>query len=155
MSTEAHEPIAADSGTTGHRIVLGITGSIAAYKAADIASQLVGAGYDVFPVLTRGGAKFITPATFTGLTGHPCPVDTFDEFFPDVIAHIWLAQNCDAVVIAPASMNAIARLAHGLSDDMLTAVAMATTAPILLAPAMNTGMWNNPATQANLATLRH
>jgi phosphopantothenoylcysteine decarboxylase/phosphopantothenate--cysteine ligase len=136
------------------RIVLGVTGSIAAYKAADLASKLVGAGNTVYPILTRGGAQFVAPATFSALTGNPCPIDTFEEVYPGRIAHIWLAQNCDLVAIVPTSMNVIARLAHGLSDDMLTAVTLATTAPILIAPAMNTGMWNNPATQANMDLLR-
>jgi phosphopantothenoylcysteine decarboxylase/phosphopantothenate--cysteine ligase len=135
------------------RIVLGVTASIAAYKAADLASKLVKSGVDVYPVLTAEAARFVGPATFTALTGHPCPIDTFDEPFPGEIAHIWLARNCDLIAIVPASMNCIARLAHGLADDMLTATVMATAAPILLAPAMNTGMWNNPATQANLETL--
>jgi len=137
------------------RIVLGVTGSIAAYKAADVASKLIGGGATVYPVLSRGAANFIAPATFSALTGNPCPIDTFDEVYPGRIAHVWLAQNCDLVAIVPASMNAIARLAHGLSDDMLTAVALATAAPILIAPAMNTGMWNNAATRANLDLLRH
>ena len=144
-----------DTTAQAPRVVLGVTGSIAAYKAADVASKLVGDGFTVYPILTRGGSKFVSPATFSALTGNPCPVDTFDEVYPGRIAHVWLAQNCDLVAIVPASMNAIARLAHGLSDDMLTAVAMATAAPILIAPAMNTGMWNNPATRANLDLLRH
>lgn len=136
------------------RIVLGVSGSIAAYKAADVASKLIGDGSMVYPVMTRGASRFVGAATFSALTGNPCPIDTFDEVYPGRIAHIWLAQNCDVVAIVPASMNVIARLAHGLSDDMLTAVALATSAPILIAPAMNTGMWNNPATHANMELLR-
>lgn len=136
------------------RVVLGVSGSIAAYKAADLASQLVKSGVEVFPILTPGAARFLQPATLRALTGNPCPVDVFDEPFPGEIAHIWLARNCDVFAVVPASMNVIARLANGLADDMLTAAALATTAPILLAPGMNTGMWNNPATQANLARLR-
>ena len=136
------------------RVVLGVSASIAAYKAADLASQLVKSGIEVFPILTPEAARFIQPATFRALTHHPCPVDIFEEPFPGEIAHIWLARNCDLFVIVPASMNVIARLAHGLAEDMLTAAALACTAPILLAPGMNTGMWNNPATQANLATLQ-
>ncbi|MGO8670778.1 MAG: bifunctional phosphopantothenoylcysteine decarboxylase/phosphopantothenate--cysteine ligase CoaBC [Capsulimonadaceae bacterium] len=138
----------------GPRVVLGVTGSIAAYKGADLASKLVGCGYTVYPVLTRGGAHFVSPTTFAALCGNPCPIDGFDDPFPGRIAHIWLAQTCDAVVIAPASMNVIARLAHGLADDMLTAIVMATEAPVLIAPAMNSKMWSNPATQENIATLR-
>ncbi len=135
-------------------MVLGISGSIAAYKAADLASQLVKSGIEVFPVLTAGAARFVQPATFRALTHHPCPIDLFEEPFPGEIAHIWLARNCDLFAIVPASMNVIARLANGLAEDMLSAAALACTAPILLAPGMNTGMWNNPATQNNLAKLR-
>ncbi len=136
------------------RVVLGVSGSIAAYKAADLASQLVKSGIEVFPVMTAGAARFVQPATFRALTHHPCPVDLFEEPFPGEIAHIWLARHCDLFVIVPASMNVIARLANGLAEDMLSAAALACTAPILLAPGMNTGMWNNPATQSNLAKLR-
>jgi len=136
------------------RVVLGVSASIAAYKAADLASQLVKSGIEVFPILTADAARFVQPATFRALTHHPCPIDIFEEPFPGEIAHIWLARNCDLFAIVPASMNVIARLANGLAEDMLTASALACTAPILLAPGMNTGMWNNPATQANLAKLR-
>ena len=136
------------------RIVLGVSASIAAYKAADLASCLVKSGVEVFPVMTADAARFVQPATFRALTHHPCPIDVFDEPYPGEIAHIWLARNCDLFAIVPASMNVIARLANGLAEDMLTAAAMACPAPILLAPGMNTGMWNNPATQANLAKLR-
>ena len=136
------------------RVVLGVSGSIAAYKAADLASRLVKSGVDVFPVMTADAARFVQPATFRALTHHACPIDTFEEPYPGEIAHIWLARNCDVFAIVPASMNVIARLAHGLADDMLSAAALACTAPIVLAPGMNTGMWNNPATQANLAALR-
>lgn len=136
------------------RVVLGVSGSVAAYKAADLASQLVKSGVEVYPVITAGAARFLQPATLRALTHHPCPTDTFEEPYPGEIAHIWLARNCDVFAIVPASMNVIARLAHGLADDMLTAAAMACPAPILLAPGMNTGMWNHPATQANLAALR-
>jgi len=136
------------------RVVLGVSASIAAYKAADLASRLVKSGVEVFPILTADAARFVQPATFRDLTHHPCPIDVFEEPYPGEIAHIWLARNCDLFAIVPASMNVIARLANGLAEDMLTAAAMACTAPILLAPGMNTGMWNNPATQANLAKLR-
>lgn len=135
------------------RVVLGVSGSIAAYKAADLASQLVKAGIDVWPVLTADGARFVQPATFRALTGHACSVDVFDEPIPGEIGHIWLAQNCDLIVIAPASMTVMAKLAHGMADDMLTATVMASAAPILYAPGMNTLMWSHPATQRNLAQL--
>ena len=143
-----------DQAATPKRVVLGVSGSIAAYKAADLASQLVKSGVEVFPILTAAASRFIQPATFRALTHHPCPIDLFEEPFPGEIAHIWLARNCDLFVIVPASMNVIARLANGLAEDMLSAAALACTAPILLAPGMNTGMWNNPATQSNLAKLR-
>ncbi len=136
------------------RVVLGVSASIAAYKAADLASRLVKSGVEVFPVMTADAARFVQPATLRALTGHPCPIDVFEEPYPGEIAHIRLARNCDLFAIVPASMNVMARLAHGLADDMLTAAAMACTAPVLLAPGMNTGMWDNPATQANLAKLR-
>ena len=139
---------------TPKRVVLGVSGSIAAYKAADLASQLVKSGIEVFPILTAGAARFVQPATFRALTHHPCPIDLFEEPFPGEIAHIWLARHCDVFAIVPASMNVIARLASGLAEDMLTASALACTAPVLLAPGMNTGMWNNPATQGNLNKLR-
>lgn len=142
------------SKATAKRIVLGVSASIAAYKAAEIASALVKEGVDVYPILTRDATRFIGPATFHALTGNPCPVDTFEEPYPGQIAHIYLAQNCDLFVIAPASMDVIAKLAHGFGSDMLTTSALATRAPVLLAPAMNTAMWENPATQANIARLR-
>ena len=144
----------ADNIPAPKRVVLGVSGSIAAYKAADLASRLVKSGVEVYPVLTARAANFVQPATFRALTHHPCPIDTFEEPFPGEIAHIWLARNCDLLAIVPASMNIIARLANGIAEDMLTAAAMACTAPILLAPGMNTGMWNHPATQANLGKLR-
>lgn len=143
----------ADS-TAPKRVVLGVSGSIAAYKAADLASKLVKAGIEVYPIMTAAAARFIQPATLRALTGHPCPIDIFEEPFPGEIAHIWLARNCDVLAIIPASMNIVAQLANGFATDMLTGAAMACTAPILLAPGMNTGMWNNPATQANLGRLR-
>lgn len=140
--------------TPPKRVVLGVSASIAAYKAADLASRLVKSGIDVFPVLTADAARFVQPATFRALTGHPCPIDVFEEPFPGEIAHIWLARHCDLLAIVPASMNVLAHLAHGMAEDMLSATALACTAPILLAPGMNTAMWNNPATQANLGRLR-
>ena len=143
-----------DTAPAPKRVVLGVSASIAAYKAADLASQLVKSGIEVFPILTADAARFVQPATFRALTHHPCPIDVFEEPFPGEIAHIWLARNCDLFAIVPASMNVIARLANGLAEDMLSAAALACTAPILLAPGMNTGMWNNPATQANLSKLR-
>lgn len=135
------------------RVTLGVSASIAAYKAADLTSQMVKAGIDVFPILTRDATRFVGKATFEALAGHPCPVDMFDEPFPGEIAHIYLAQSIDAIVIAPASMNIIAELANGLAHEKLTATVLASRAPILVAPAMNTVMWENPATQENVNKL--
>jgi phosphopantothenoylcysteine decarboxylase/phosphopantothenate--cysteine ligase len=134
-------------------VVLGVSGSIAAYKAADLASQLVKAGIDVHPVLTASAAKFISPVTFRALTGNPSPTDIFDECYPGEIAHIHLAKIADLFAIVPASMNVMARLANGIGDDMLTASVMATHAPVVLAPGTNTVMWEHPATQKNLREL--
>jgi phosphopantothenoylcysteine decarboxylase/phosphopantothenate--cysteine ligase len=135
-------------------VVLGVSGSIAAYKAADLASQLVKAGLDVHPVLTPSAAKFVQPITFRSLTGNPSPADTFEESYPGEIAHIHLAKIADLFVIAPASMNVMAKLANGFAEDMLTAAVSATTAPVLLAPGMNTVMWDSPANQHNLGNLK-
>jgi len=146
--------VSEDQAKPALRVVLGVSASIAAYKAAEVASALVKDGVDVYPILTRDATRFIGTATFQALTGNPCPVDTFEEPYPNQIAHIHLAQTCDLFVIAPASMDVLARLAHGIGNDMLTASALATRSPILLAPAMNTAMWENPATQANVRTLR-
>ncbi len=138
------------------RILLGVTGSIAAYKAADLCSQMGKMGADIHVVLTRSASKFVGEATFRALTRNPVVTDVFDE--PDArrIAHIDLAQSADLVLVAPASADRIARLAHGLADDMLSACLLATPlkTPILFAPAMNTVMWENPATVANLEILR-
>ena len=135
-------------------VVLGVSASIAAYKAADLASQLVKAGVDVHAILSPDAARFVQPATFRALTGNPVGVDVFDEPYPGQIAHIHLAKIADVFAIVPASMTVMARLANGIGDDMLTASALATRAPILLAPGMNSAMWENAATQANLAKLR-
>jgi len=134
-------------------VVLGISASIAAYKAADLASQLVKAGIDVYPLMTRDATRFLGPATLAALTGHPCPIDVFDDPYPGEISHIHLGKIADLVAIVPASMDIMARVAHGLANDMLTATVTATAAPVLFAPGMNSLMWTNPATRANLATL--
>ena len=135
-------------------IVLGVTGSIAAYRAAELASLLVKDNHDVYPLLSAGAANFIAPATFAALTGHSCPVHLWEEPFPGEIAHIHYGRIADLFVVAPASMNFLARLANGMADDMITATISATTAPVLLAPSMNTLMWSNPATRRNIAMLR-
>lgn len=139
--------------STRPRVVLGVSASIAAYKAADLTSQMVKAGIDVFPILTRDATRFVGAATFEALAGNPCPVEMFDEPFDGEIAHIYLAQSVDAIVIAPATMNIIAELANGLAHEKLAATVLASRAPILIAPAMNTVMWENKATQENIARL--
>lgn len=137
----------------GRRILLGVSGSIAAYKAADIASQLGKLGADVHVILSVAAARFVGEPTLRALTRNPVLTDVFDEPYEHRIAHIEIAQSADLLLIAPATANTLAKLAHGLADDMLSTVALATTAPLLIAPAMNAVMLAHPATQANLATL--
>jgi phosphopantothenoylcysteine decarboxylase/phosphopantothenate--cysteine ligase len=136
----------------GRRLVLGVCGGIAAYKAAYLARALVREGAAVTPVMTAAGTRFVTPLTLEALTGTRCL--TPDELFAAgaSIVHIEMSR-CDGFVIAPATANTIARLANGLADDLLSAAVLASKAPVLLVPSMNTGMWENPATQANLAKL--
>lgn len=136
-------------------IVLGVGGSISAYKAADLCSKLVQEGAIVLPILTRGALRFVGRATFWGLAAQPVSVETFDEpWGPTQIAHLRYAELADLFVVAPASADLLARVAAGLCDDMLTSALVANVAkPVLLAPAMNTDMWANPATQANRYTL--
>jgi phosphopantothenoylcysteine decarboxylase/phosphopantothenate--cysteine ligase len=135
-------------------ILLGVTGSIAAYKACELTRLFVKGGHEVHVIMTQAATRFVAPLTFRTLSRNPVSVDMFDEPDEWVPGHISLAERADALVIAPCSANVIAKLAHGLADDMLTATALATKAPLVVAPAMNTGMWENPATQANLAALR-
>jgi phosphopantothenoylcysteine decarboxylase/phosphopantothenate--cysteine ligase len=138
------------------QILLGVSGSIAAYKAADLCSQLGKLGAEIHVVLTAHAAQFVGAATFRALTRNPVLTDVFDEPHVRRIAHIDLAQSADLVLVAPASANLLAKMAHGLADDMLTTCLLATPAstPLLVAPAMNTVMWEHPATVANLETLR-
>jgi len=135
-------------------IILGITGSIAAYKSADIASRLVKNGYDVFAVMTNHATEFITPLTLQTLTRHPVTTGIFDEKESWHPGHIALADRADLLLIAPATANVLAKLANGIADDALTSIALATRAPILIAPAMNGKMWAHPATVANTALLK-
>ena len=135
-------------------VVLGITGSIAAYKAVDIASKLNQAGARVEVVMTESATKFIAPLTLRNITGRPVATDMFELASEFNIEHVALAEAADVVVIAPATANIIAHLAAGLADDMLTCVVLATKAPIILAPAMNVNMFENPITQDNLAKLK-
>jgi len=138
----------------GKTIVLGITGGIAAYKAAMLASALSKRGARVQTVMTKHATQFITPLTLQSVTREAVFVDQFDERNPSRIAHIALADDADLVVVAPATADAIARIAHGMGDDMLTTVLLATKAPVVLAPAMNVHMYENPLVQRNLGILR-
>ncbi len=137
-------------------IVLGVTGSIAAHRAADLASSLVKRGADVHVVMTRDAQKFITPLPFKTLSRNPVVTDLYDEEEGWKPAHVRLADEADLLLIAPATANCIAKLAHGFADDALTCIALALRpgARVLVAPAMNGKMWMHPATQANVATLR-
>ncbi|MDM7322779.1 MAG: bifunctional phosphopantothenoylcysteine decarboxylase/phosphopantothenate--cysteine ligase CoaBC, partial [Gammaproteobacteria bacterium] len=134
-------------------ILLGLSGSIAAYKACDLVRRLRDAGAEVRVVMTEGATHFITPLTLQALSGHPVRTSLWDETAEAAMGHIELARWADAILIAPASANVIARLAAGQADDLLTTLCLATEAPLILAPAMNRVMWANPATQANVRTL--
>ena len=140
-------------GLTGRRVVLGVTGGIAAYKAAELCRLLTKAGADVRVILTDAATQFITPLTMQTLSGHPVGRQLFDLTEESQIGHIRLADEADLIVIAPATADAIARLAAGMANDLLAAVVLASHAPVLLAPAMNVNMWQNPITQSNLARL--
>ncbi len=135
-------------------IVLGVTGSIAAYKAADLASLLVKQGHEVRVIMTDSAQRFITPLTLQTLSKHPVVTDVFDEQEGWCPGHIELADRADLLLVAPASAASLARLACGLADDALTCVALATRAPLVIAPAMNGKMWSHPATQHNTELLR-
>lgn len=137
----------------GKRLVLGVTGGIAAYKAAELARLFVKEGAVVNAVLTPSGAQFVTPATFQALTGKPAWSDLWDARMPDNMAHIDLSRGADAIVVAPASADFLAKLAHGLADDLLSTLCLARDCPLIVAPAMNRQMWENPATQRNKSQL--
>ena len=137
----------------GKTVVLGVTGSIAAYKIASLASKLVKLHADVHVLMTQNATNFITPITFETLTGNKCLIDTFDRNFQFDVAHVSLAKKADVMLIAPASANVIGKIANGLADDMLTTTVMASTAPVLISPAMNTHMYENPIVQDNLQKL--
>ncbi len=137
----------------GKCVLLGVTGGIAAYKMAGVASALKKRGADVEVIMTRNATQFITPLTFETLTGHKCMVDTFDRDFKFEVTHIELAKKADVILVAPATANIIAKMAHGIADDMLSTTVLAARCPKLVAPAMNTGMLDNPITQDNIRTL--
>ena len=137
----------------GKHIILGVTGSIAAYKTASLASMLVKQKADVTVIMTENATHFINPITFESLTGNKCLVDTFDRNFEFQVEHVSLAKQADVFLVAPASANVIAKAAHGIADDMLTTTLLACTCPKFFAPAMNTRMYQNPIVQDNMEAL--
>ena len=136
----------------GRRVVLGVCGSIASYKAVDLASKLTQAGALVDVILTESAARFVNPLSFRSVTGRPVHTDMWDLGVH--VGHVTLGESADVMLIAPATANTLARLAHGLADNLLTVTALAARCPVLVAPAMDGGMWEHPATQANIALLR-
>lgn len=135
-------------------VVLGVTGSIAAYKAVELLRNMQGEGWNIHVVMTRSATEFVTALTFRTLSRNPVGVEMFDtagEWMPE---HISIADLADVVVIAPCTANVIAKIAHGIADDLLTCTVLATEAPLVIAPAMNVKMWNNPATQTNAKILK-
>ena len=139
---------------SGKRIVLGVTGGIAAYKSAELVRLLVKQGAEVHVAMTEAGTRFVTPVTFQALSGHTVFTDQWDARMANNMPHIDLTRGADALLIAPASADFMAKVAHGLADDLLSTLTLARDCPLLLAPAMNRQMWQNPATQRNVATLR-
>lgn len=139
----------------GKHIVLGVTGSIAAYKIASLASMLKKKKADITVIMTKNATNFINPITFEELTGNKCLVDTFDRNFQHSVEHVSLARQTDVFLVAPASANVIAKAAHGIADDMLTTTLLACECPKIFAPAMNTRMYRNPVTQDNMKLLSH
>lgn len=139
----------------GKTVLLGVTGSIAAYKIANLASMLMKLRCNVHVIMSQNATNFINPITFETLTNNRCLVDTFDRNFQYNVEHVSLAKQADVMLIAPATANVIAKLAHGLADDMLTTTCLACTCKKIVSPAMNTQMLGNPITQDNLQTLRH
>ena len=142
------------SALNGQKILLGVTGGIAAYKAAELVRLLRGKGAEVRVIMTRAATAFVTPLTFQALSGHPVHLELLDSDAESAMGHIHLARWADRILIAPASADVIARLRAGLADDLLTTVCLAATAPLLLAPAMNQAMWQHAATQENIAVLK-
>src|SRR6185436_14317398 len=140
---------------TNKRVLLGITGGIAAYKSADLARRLRDAGAEVRVVMTQAATEFITPLTMQAVSGHPVHRELLDTAAEAGMGHIELARWADVVLIAPASANFVARLVQGRAEDLLSTLCLATQAPVAVAPAMNQQMWSNSATQSNLATLRN
>ena len=138
----------------GREVVLGVTGGIAAYKAAEVVSRLRKMGANVHVIMTKSAAEFVQPLTFETLSNNPVVTDTFDRRAPWEVEHIALAKRAEVFVIAPATANILAKMACGIADDMLSTTVLATKAPVLVAPAMNTGMWTAEATRHNMEVLR-
>jgi phosphopantothenoylcysteine decarboxylase/phosphopantothenate--cysteine ligase len=138
----------------GKRVILGVTGGIAAYKSVELLRELVKSGADVYVVMTEHAKEFVTPLTFQSLSGHQVACDLFELQWESEIGHIALADMADLAVIAPATANVIGKIANGIGDDFLSTLVLALKAPVLLAPSMNTQMWENPIVQKNLATLK-
>ena len=151
MSEESKKKVG--GALAGKRIVLGVTGSIAAYKAADLTSKLVQQGALVDVVMSESAVNFVTPLTFRSLTHRPVLHQLFDPASDAGIEHVALAENCDAIVVAPATANVMAKAANGLADDLLTCMLLATRRHVVLAPAMDGYMFENPATQENVSRL--
>ena len=147
------EPVS-DESFRGRRVALGVTGGIAAYKAIEVLRGLQRAGCEVRVAMTRHACEFIQPLTFRALSGSYVVVDDYAPDNPDPIAHISFSQSVDLFVVAPATANFLAKLANGIADDFVSSTYLACTSPVLLAPAMNTVMWEHPATQRNLEKLR-
>lgn len=139
----------------GKTVVLAISGSIAAYKMANVARMLLKQHCDVEVLMTQNATQFINPITFESLTGHKCLVDTFDRNFQYSVEHVALAKRADVVLVAPASANVIGKIANGIADDMLTTTVMACPCKKIVSPAMNHNMYHNPIVQDNIEKLKH
>ncbi len=142
------------SASTNKRVVFGVTGGIAAYKSPDVVRRLRERGFEVRVVMTRAAREFVTPLTLQAVSGNPVHTNLLDEDAEAAMGHIELARWADTVLIAPATADCLAKLAHGIADDLLSTLCLATTAPLMAAPAMNRQMWEAPATRANVALLR-
>lgn len=139
---------------SGKRVLLGVTGGMAVYKAVELLRLLVKAGADVPVAMTHAATEFVQPLTFRELSYHPVAIDVFDEPKEGLMQHLFLADSCDAIVVAPATANTMAKIAYGIADNALCTVILASTAPVIIAPAMDSDMWANPITQENVAKLR-
>src|SRR3954468_23851379 len=141
------------TGLSGKRVLLGITGGVAAYKAAQLARLFIKAGADVRVVMTEAATRFIGPVTLQALTGQTVYTDLWDPRIPDNMAHIELSRDRDLMLVAPATADFMAKVANGLADDLLSTLALARRCPLMMAPAMNVEMWSNPAMQRNVKQL--